>query len=260
MHMKFHRHVDAAELIGQHGLVVLEQCDFTQPADLVQWLGTQGSIWRHPHYLRSQGEEVGIINNSDKSHPQAGTFWNERPAGDWHIDAAWREDRPRVACLYGHRVTASGLGNTWFADGHRAAMELSSAFLAQLRQLSIVHYRQPNHRYTQAAWERHYGRPGANMLDVAFQSGSMPLVGQDSRGREFIRLSASKAVTIQGWTQQESRGLIDFLAQHCTRPEYVTQHVWQQGQLVMWENDRWNHYGVYDYAGHERELWRAYLG
>jgi alpha-ketoglutarate-dependent taurine dioxygenase len=259
--MLFRPDIDVSALLLAQDLLVLEHCGFAQPSDLVSWLESRGSLWSHAHYLSSREEPVGIINNSDKSHPQAGTFYNERPSGDWHIDTAWTPtaERPRVACLYGHRVTGGNMGATWFADGVRACETLSPGFVDSLRPLRVLHYRQPNRRYTQAAWEAHYGTPTRETLDVAFQHTAHPLIQQDMQGRDYIMLSAGKAVRVEGWTEHESRSLLEFLGQHITRPEHVIQHVWQQGQLVMWENDRWNHYGVYDYEGHDRELWRAYL-
>jgi taurine dioxygenase len=41
---------------------------------------------------------------------------------------------------------------------------------------------------------------------------------------------------IEGMDRGESDELLDALWDHCRRSEFVASHVWQLGDLVMWDN------------------------
>ena len=52
----------------------------------------------------------------------------------------------------------------------------------------------------------------------------------------------------EGMTEAESRPLLQFLYEHCTRPEFVYRHRWGQGDVVMWDNRCTLHYAIHDYG------------
>ncbi len=54
-------------------------------------------------------------------------------------------------------------------------------------------------------------------------------------GRKSLFL-ASHAGAIVGWPVPEARALLRDLAEHATQREFVHAHVWQAGDLVMWDN------------------------
>ncbi len=255
--MQFNSKIDILELARSSGLIVLDDCEFKNTDDFYEFLNGFGTIMPFA-YTSTNSEDVSVVNNQHNIMPQAGCLWNEKPSGDWHIDTVFTTEYPEFGVLYS-KVVPEGLGATWFADSRLAVKDLSTDYLKFLRTLKVIHYRQPNKRYTQASWEQQYSVPSKEKLDTAFQHATRPLIMSDYAGNEYIMLSPSKAVRFEGWTEDESRGIIEFLAKHITRPEYIKQHVWKNNQLVIWINNVMNHYGVYDYHGSTRELWRAYL-
>lgn len=62
------------------------------------------------------------------------------------------------------------------------------------------------------------------------------------------------AQCIEGMTEAESRPLLDFLYEHSTPPDNVYRHMWQVGDVVMWDNRCTMHYAVHDYGEAERVL------
>ena len=58
-------------------------------------------------------------------------------------------------------------------------------------------------------------------------------------------------------TPEESRPLLDFLYEHSTNPDNVYRHMWQEGDVVMWDNRCTMHYAVHDYGDPERVLNRS---
>ena len=65
------------------------------------------------------------------------------------------------------------------------------------------------------------------------------------------------AQQIDGMTPQESRPLLDFLYDHSTQPDNIYRHMWQKGDVVMWDNRCTMHYAVHDYGDAERVLNRC---
>ena len=243
--------------VRKHGFFVLDNCEFKNPKDFECWLTTIGKVQPF-EYSSTASETVSVVNNLGKQMPQAGRTWNSRPAGDWHIDSVFTEEYPEIGCLYAHS-TPTNSGDTIFADSRLAIKDLSENFINVLRSLKVIHYRQPNKRYTQESWEKQYTNISTEKLSTAFQSSTRDLIMKDFFDQEFIMLSPSKAVKFEGWTEEESRGINEFLQTHVTLPEYTYRHRWKEKQVVFWLNNVMNHYGVYDYHGQSRELWRAYL-
>ena len=55
----------------------------------------------------------------------------------------------------------------------------------------------------------------------------------------------------------ESRPLLDFLYQHCIRPEFTCRFRWAEGSLAIWDNRCTLHYAINDYDGQRRLLHRT---
>ena len=46
----------------------------------------------------------------------------------------------------------------------------------------------------------------------------------------------SHARSIEGWSDEDARGLLDDLIERATRPECRYRHRWQVGDLLIWDN------------------------
>jgi alpha-ketoglutarate-dependent 2,4-dichlorophenoxyacetate dioxygenase len=76
-------------------------------------------------------------------------------------------------------------------------------------------------------------------------------------GRAGLYL-ASHAEAIVGMPQAKGRRLLDELTAFATRPAFVHAHVWQPGDLVMWDNGCTMHRAMpFDEAKYVRELRRT---
>ncbi|MNN50571.1 Alpha-ketoglutarate-dependent taurine dioxygenase [compost metagenome] len=79
-------------------------------------------------------------------------------------------------------------------------------------------------------------------------------------GRKALYLAhAENILGIEGWTLEESRPLLDYLYEHSTTPDNIYRHMWQPGDVVMWDNRCTMHYAVHDYGTQERVLNRVTL-
>jgi taurine dioxygenase len=63
----------------------------------------------------------------------------------------------------------------------------------------------------------------------------------------------------EGWTAEESRPLLDHLYESSFTPDNIYRHMWQPGDVVMWDNRCTMHFAVHDYGDAERVLNRVTL-
>jgi taurine dioxygenase len=116
-----------------------------------------------------------------------------------------------------------------------------------------------------AAHRKGGGRAAGN----AYQS--VTLVGQDKMnleavhpvvrthpvtGRKALYVNALHTVRFDGWTEAESRPLLDFLHRHKERPELTCRYRWRAGTFAIWDNRAAQHLAVNDYHGFRREMHR----
>jgi len=65
----------------------------------------------------------------------------------------------------------------------------------------------------------------------------------------------SHAKAIEGWSDTDSRALIDDLQDRATQPEHAYAHRWQPGDLVIWDNRCLLHRG----SGYDADKYRRYM-
>ena len=66
-------------------------------------------------------------------------------------------------------------------------------------------------------------------------------------GRKALYVNPHYTDRFEGWTAEESRPLLDYLAAHATRPENVFRHRWSVGDFLIWDNRCTMHYALRDY-------------
>ena len=76
-------------------------------------------------------------------------------------------------------------------------------------------------------------------------------------GRKAIYVG-SHTETIEGMKNDESRELIDALITHATQKEFIYEHQWHVGDLIIWDNRAVLHRGMgFDMQNHKRRMHRT---
>lgn len=168
----------------------------------------------------------------------------------WHSDASFREVPGALSMLFAHVVPPAG-GETEFCDLRAAYDALPDDMKARIEGLlaehSIFHSRgQLGHTdYTDA--ER-----------AALPSVLHKLVRTHPGSKRKTLYMGSHASHIAGWPMPEGRLLLRDLLEHATEKRFVHRHIWQVGDLVVWDNRCTLHRGrPYDDANHPRDLRRV---
>ncbi len=187
-------------------------------------------------------EHPGIYRVSNKvedgkplGRARAGTYW--------HSDVSFRKRPAMASILYAIEIPPVG-GDTLFASMTAAYDALSPAFRARLDGLRAVH------DFAVAAGMS-YSRDVIEEGDFDGQNRSLhPLViTHPETGRKALFVNPGFTSHVEGFSQEESRALLELLYRHATQPEFVYRHRWRPHDLLIWDNRCLMHYAIADYEG-----------
>ncbi|HEV2547977.1 MAG TPA: TauD/TfdA family dioxygenase [Stellaceae bacterium] len=168
----------------------------------------------------------------------------------WHTDSSFKLVPARCSLLSAREIPPEG-GETEFADMRAAYDALPDAKKRALEGLVVEHsiFRSRSLiGFTAFNEEIHRELPPVPQLLVRRHPGS---------GRKTLYL-ASHASHVIGWPLEEGRELIEELIRFATQPQFVYQHHWRVGDLVMWDDRCTMHRGrPYDDITHRRDMHRT---
>lgn len=161
----------------------------------------------------------------------------------WHSDTTHVATPPSITMLLARKVPAVG-GDTMFANQYLAYETLSPGLQQALEGLRAVHY----------------GTELAKQAGVPSEvvTHAHPVVRtHPETGRRCLFVNGNYVRHFEGWTEEESRPLLEHLYAHASRPELTWRHRWEVGDLLIWDNRCTQHAVVGDTGGAERELHRV---
>jgi alpha-ketoglutarate-dependent 2,4-dichlorophenoxyacetate dioxygenase len=167
----------------------------------------------------------------------------------WHSDSSFQRPRAKYSMLSAVVVPAQG-GDTEFADLRAACDALPADVRERVQDLVAVHHALHSRFMlgdTNYSAEQRAAIPPAHW----------PLVQTDPRSGRKILFVGIHACEVLGMTVAEGRMLLMDLLEHATQRQFVYQHKWQVGDLVMWDNTATLHRGRYFDFAQRRELRRA---
>ena len=150
-----------------------------------------------------------------------------------------------ASMLYAIEVPSVG-GNTLFANGYRAYETLPPDVKRRIEGRKALNV----YDYDAAATKRgSQVRPGV-------PSYAHPLARtHPATARRALYVNRLMTVRIEGISPHESEELLEFLFNHQERREFVYEHVWRPGDLLMWDN-RCTLHARTDFPANERRLMR----
>jgi taurine dioxygenase len=173
----------------------------------------------------------------------------------WHTDHSYDQVPALGSMLYAREVPRTG-GDTLFASMYAAYDALSDGLKATLEGLRACHS------------SRHVFGPEAHARrgDLVGRIGNPELATQDAvhpavirhpqTGRKALYVNPGFTLRFEGWTEEESRPLLEYLYRYATRPEFTCRFHWREGSLALWDNRSTWHFAVNDYHGERRLLHR----
>jgi taurine dioxygenase len=173
----------------------------------------------------------------------------------WHTDHSYDEAPALGSMLYAREVPKTG-GDTLFASMYAVYDALSDGLKSTLEGLKGLH--SSRHVFGTAAAVRRGDLEGRiHNAELATQDAVPSGRHSPPRHRPQGALRQSGVhVRLDGWTEEESRPLLDYLYRHAVRPEFTCRFQWREGSLAFWDNRSTWHFAVNDYHGERRLLHR----
>jgi taurine dioxygenase len=169
------------------------------------------------------------------------------PDGEMHFHTdQCHQERPAMASmLYALEVPSTG-GNTLFANGYKAYETLPDGIKRRIEGRKALNA----YDYETAAMKR------GTRLAQGVPSYVHPVVRtHPATGRKALYVNRLMTVRIEGLPAQESDELLATLFDHQERREFIYEHVWRAGDLLMWDN-RCTLHARTDFSSNERRLMR----
>ena len=175
--------------------------------------------------------------------------------GGWHTDHSYDQIPALGSILLACEVPSRG-GDTMFACMGQAYDALSDGLKQTLKGLRAVHT--SRHVFGVKAQQANPERKERFVNpELARQEAVHPVViRHPETGRHTLYVNASFTTHFEGWTEKESKPLLDFLYQHAASPEFQTRFRWEEGSIAFWDNRATWHYALNDYQGERRLMHR----
>jgi taurine dioxygenase len=177
--------------------------------------------------------------------------------GGWHTDHSYDHIPAMGSILYAREVPTDG-GDTLFASMYAAYEGLSDGLKTTLRGLRA------EHTSRRAFGGDYTSRPG--YTDLAGRLGNPQAATQDAvhpvvirhplSGRLALYVNRAFTIRFEGWTEEESAPLLEYLYQHAVQEPYTCRFRWEPGSMAIWDNRATHHMAVNDYHGQRRLMHR----
>jgi taurine dioxygenase len=197
----------------------------------------------NPERAATSNPAVMFISNVRENGKLIGAL----PDGEmqFHSDQCYVEKPATGTMLYAMEIPSAG-GNTLFANALSAYDDLPADLKRRLDGKLAMH----GYDYT----DSQYRRPeklGANAKEYAH-----PIFRtHPPTGRKALYVNRLTTQYIVGMDRRESDAILAQLFDHQEQQKYVYEHVWQVGDLVLWDN-RSSLHARRDFAPNQRRMLR----
>ena len=184
-----------------------------------------------------------LITNVRENGKPIGTL----PDGEmmFHSDTPYYERPLKATLLYAIDIPSRG-GNTLFSNSYRAAETLPDDLKTRIGNRKALHiYDYGNQNKTDDSYDKsihpHFAHP-------VFRR-------HPETGRSALFVSELMTEEILGVSQQESKELLKILFEHQRKQEFIYEHKWRPGDILMWDN-RCSVHARTDFPRDERRMLR----
>ena len=165
-----------------------------------------------------------VTNKRDKEGKPLGSL------GDgemwFHTDKCYVEKPHRASLLYAVEVPTIG-GHTKFASLYRGFECLPDDLREKLEGRKVLQM----YDYTKTT-------PGSldQPIETLLHFWQPIFVTNPDTGRKSVYISRLMSIRIEGYTDDESRALINEVADIVEAPDNIYEHVWRPGDIIVWDN------------------------
>jgi taurine dioxygenase len=227
-----------------HNLILLLRGQELSEEDEVRFAERFGplAMIHTPQFVRTH-PAVMLISNIRED----GNLIGALPDGEmqFHSDQCYKERPAMGSMLYAIEVPGQG-GNTLFANAYTAYETLPDSVKRRIEGRKALHA----YDYDSAATKR------GTKIGEGVPCYAHPVVRtHPATGRKALYVNRLMTVKIEGLAPDESDELLELLFEHQENPEFVYEHFWRPGDLLLWDN-RCTLHARTDFSANERRLLR----
>jgi taurine dioxygenase len=190
---------------------------------------------RHPSVMlisniREDGRPIGALPDGEMQ---------------FHSDQCYQERPAMASMLYAIEVPSKG-GNTLFANAYSAYEALPAEIKRKIEGRRALNA----YDYDTAATKR-----GAKVAEDVPTYVHPVVRSHPATGRKALYVNRLMTVRIEDMPEEESSELLDFLFDHQEQRQFIYEHVWRVGDILMWDN-RCTLHARTDFSADERRLMR----
>jgi taurine dioxygenase len=228
----------------EHSVIFFRDQDLP-PKDFAAFARRFGEVADYP-FLKGLDESPEVIEVAKLEHERVNF------GGLWHTDTAYLERPPMGTMLVAREVPPYG-GDTLFASSYAAYDALSDGMKRLLDPLRAVNSSAKAEK-TRTREDRKAGE-GRKVLEAEH-----PVVRtHPETGRKALYVNFGHTLRFAGMSEEESAGLLAYLFEHQSRPEFTCRFRWEPGSIALWDNRCALHNPINDYHGHRRIMHRVTL-
>ncbi len=208
------------------------------------FFGEMGTLSRPPKYFPKGYSKllpgIMMISNIRENGEPIGAL----PDGEmmFHHDMIHAEIPSKATLLYSVEIPSTG-GNTLFASGYAAYDTLDPAIRNRLEGKKALHH------YNYGTTIR-----GGSMGTEAFAEWVHPVFRtHEDTGKKAVYVNRLMTVKVLDMAEDESERLLNAVYDHAEEREFVYEHVWRVGDLLLWDN-RCSSHARTDFPSTERRL------
>ncbi|MEM9358924.1 MAG: TauD/TfdA family dioxygenase [Pseudomonadota bacterium] len=145
----------------------------------------------------------------------------------WHSDKSFRPAPSMATILHAVTLPPDG-GDTCFADMQAGFEALPEDEKAGLADMTVTH-----------SWKHSRDNVGKTFTKAELEDApdmTHPLVRVHPDTGERALFLGMHAAFLGEMSKEDSLAKIEALEEHCTQPQFVYRHNWQQGDVLMWDN------------------------
>jgi taurine dioxygenase len=181
--------------------------------------------------LRSRAE--GVLQNDNRVMLVSNMTVDGKPVGAFgdgemwfHIDSGYTSRPYKYTFLYAVELPSTG-GHTRFSNMYKAYEAVPAALKARLAGRKALHI----HEYKRTAKV-----DVPDDLSQSLHHFHPVFITHPDTGRKTLFVDRLMTARIEGFERDESDAILEQLHEIGERPEFIFEHVWQLGDVVMWDN------------------------
>lgn len=239
----------AVKSVWNEHLVLLFRDQGLSEDDQVRFARHFGELQQRPRPkdLRAEAKvknpEVMLVSNIREDGKPIGSL----PDGEmqFHSDMCYIPTPPKGTFLYAIEIPSEG-GNTLFLNMYKAYETLPSETKALLKDKKAVNV------FLYGSTSRDGNKPDFNIHPHA----THPVIRAHSdTGKPALYINRLMTWNIEGMEGAEGQELLDSLFDHIEQPQFIYEHKWKVGDLILWDN-RCTLHARTDFSDKERRLLR----